>query len=121
MKKADYIIIAIVLLIGIAGAIYLNVRQFDTGDTVSIYVDGNLYKKLDLSVNQTVEVETEYGHNTVVIEDGIVFMSDADCHDLLCTHMAPIEHSGANIVCLPHHLHIEVDTDEEVEIDAISN
>ena len=50
-------------------------------------------------------------------------MKEANCRDLLCTHMPSIKKVGETIVCLPHRLILEIvsekeESDEE-EIDKV--
>lgn len=41
-------------------------------------------------------------HLTVRIEDGKVWVTDADCPDKLCEHAGAISRAGQQIVCLPN-------------------
>ena len=72
-----------------------------------------VYDTYALDKNQTVTVETKYGTNTFVIQDGKVEMEDADCRDGICTDHAAISHKNETIVCLPHKMVISVDVQEE--------
>lgn len=121
MKKADVIIIISVVLIGLLGAAYGLFKDNVVGGIAHIYIDGDLYESLSLEIDQETTVTTDLGFNTVVVKDGEAYISRADCKDQLCTRMNPINQEGAFIVCLPHHVHIEIESHEEVEIDAISN
>jgi hypothetical protein len=105
------------------GSVFYNMSLASTtGAIVNVYVDGELYDTGFLEENKTIEVVTKYGENDILIKDGEVSISSADCRDQLCVRMNGISHSDEHIVCLPHHLHIEIENDNqgEVEIDAIS-
>ena len=59
--------------------------------------------------NASVTVEGyQGGSNTVVIENGTVYMKDADCPDKLCEKTGKISKNGETIVCLPHRVVVEI-------------
>lgn len=124
MKKRD--VILVVLLIAIAGFIYLiiNTRQ-NTDDVmmVVINVDGSLYKECSLNKNQKVDIQNKYGHNTIVIKDKKVYMLNADCPDKYCVKQGSIVANGSSIVCLPNKLTVEIKSNSKsdgINIDAIA-
>ena len=49
------------------------------------------------------------GKNVIVVEDGAVFMAEADCPDSLCVQMGRIYREGESIVCLPHGLVVRIE------------
>ena len=112
MKKSDIIMITLVLIL--AGTILLSghIRSIAlAGDTKTAYVfvDGEVIESIPItSKEKTIEVETEYGSNTVKVHDGGVEITDADCPDRLCTGFGFKSKPGDQIVCLPHHLYVEV-------------
>ena len=106
MKKKDLCLILVFLLI--AGLIYLFTRNGEAGNQVRITLDGKEYGTYSLSENQEIPVQTEYGYNIVQIEDGMVFMKDADCPDKYCIHQGKTARKNKSIVCLPHKLMVEV-------------
>ena len=103
----------ILLFAGIAlvsGAYALLAGQ--AGTTASVYVDGELYASYDLSaavISYEVTVETDYGHNTLRISHGAVQVAEADCPGQDCVHQGKIEDSLIPIVCLPHHLVVQIE------------
>ena len=106
MNKKDICLILVFLLI--AGIIYLFTRNGEAGNQVRITLDGKEYGTYSLSENQEIPVQTEYGYNIVQIEDGMVFMKDADCPDKYCIHQGKTARKNKSIVCLPHKLMVEV-------------
>ena len=54
-----------------------------------------------------------------MIENGMAYVTDADCPDQVCIRMGKISKTGENIVCLPHKLVIQVEGDvgQESEYD----
>ncbi len=85
------------------------------GDVAIITSDGNELYRLDLSEDAVVTVESENGTNVVVVENGTVRVSQADCPDQICVHQGAIDDDSVPIVCLPNRLVIEVTTRSQVD------
>ena len=107
-RKQDKILIgAIAVTAAVSALLRVSVRQ-DSGAAVRITIDGSLYGEYSLSEEQSVLIDGELGHNTLVIEAGSAHMADADCPDRYCMDYKPISRGGETIVCLPHKLVVEV-------------
>ncbi len=78
------------------------------GAYAAVSVGGKVHSRYPLSENTTVEIATEYGHNTLKIENGKARITSADCPDGLCKHHACIYSKGESIVCLPNKLVVEI-------------
>ena len=111
-KKADILLAAVLLILGMGG-LFLPRALGGSGGSAVVRVDGKVYGTYSLSEDRTVEIVTEYGRNVVVIEDGKVRVSEADCPGGDCTRFAPAGSSGSVILCLPHHLSVTVEGGEE--------
>ena len=106
-KKADIILLVVLILIG-AGSLLL-LTTGEKGSTAVVTVDGRELIRLPLMQESYTEiVESVYGTNTYVIENGSVRMTDSDCRGGDCMRMRPISRAGEMIVCLPHHLTITI-------------
>jgi hypothetical protein len=117
IKKNDIILFAILILIAIAAIFFLNLNRTEGGRVV-ITVNGKEYKTLDLDKDATITIEDENGdYNTVVIKDGIVDMTGANCPDKLCVKHKSIHYNGETIVCLPHKVVLEIVGGEEDDVD----
>lgn len=73
-----------------------------------IYVAGSLYAQLPLEKDTELRVECDGGYNLVVVENGAVFVADADCPDRVCVATGRISGGAVPIVCLPHRMEIRV-------------
>ena len=69
LKKYDIIAIICVAVIVIISYIMVNLLRNDEADTVVIYVDGKIEKKLDLNKNQEYKVNVDNGYNIIRIKD----------------------------------------------------
>ncbi len=82
------------------------------GTVAAVYVDGELYDRIDLSavaIPYEVTVRTEYGYNTLRVSHGEIRVAEADCEEQVCVNQGAIRDSLLPIVCLPHHLVIEIE------------
>lgn len=111
MKKKDLILAGAVLLIAGILALALRVPKTENGNTLKITVDGEVYGTYALAKDQTVKIESDHGTNTLVIENGSAHMEEADCPDGYCKRQGTISQVNETIVCLPHKLVAEVESD----------
>ncbi|MGN0395350.1 MAG: NusG domain II-containing protein [Coprococcus sp.] len=117
IKKSDFILAGVLLVVGIAILICMNIFR-KNGGYAEVYVDGELKEKIALSDSGIYKIETASGTNVVVIEDGEAYVSEADCPDRLCVNMGHISKNGDNIVCVPHKLVVQISNAEKKEYDA---
>lgn len=107
--KRDIILIATLIIVCAAVFLIINFVVKKDGITAVVKVDGNIVYMLPLDKNASVTVEGyQGGSNTVVIENGTVYMKDADCPDKLCEKTGKISKNGETIVCLPHRVVVEI-------------
>ncbi len=116
MKKNDYMLISIILLLALFSYFCFQIFS-DEGNLVVVYVDGMEYGTYDLSLDQTIEINET---NTLEISEGDAYMVEADCPDGLCIHQGAINQDMESIICLPNRVVVEVHSSEESEYDAIS-
>lgn len=107
MKRVRNDCILILIVVLLAGGFwfvqYINSMQAEA--VLRIYQNGELRGEYDLSQPKTLPVkEEDYGYNLVMIEDGTVRITDADCPDQLCMKQRSISKNGESIICLPHKL-----------------
>ena len=120
MKKKDFIIVAVVLLVAGVLALVFHFTGGEPGGKVQVKVDGKVIGTYSLAEAQSIPIDTKYGHNLVVIESGEAHMEESDCPDHYCEEQGRISKTGETIVCLPHKLVVEtVTTEDDSDIDAI--
>ena len=129
MKKADYILIILVLLaaaIVFAYNSYSIANQGNSEKYVLIQVNSEEFGRYNLSENLEIEIVENENYNKVKIENGRVSMIDADCHDQICVKTKKISRTGESIVCLPHRVLVTIESEDSGnfndgdEIDVIS-
>ena len=78
------------------------------GGTVIVEQDGRETARYALTKDRTVKIEGAAGYNILVIEGGEVWLSEADCPNLLCVKTGRIRYAGQSIVCLPHKVAVRI-------------
>lgn len=111
-KKTRIWIIALAAVCVVCAALFLLLKTARTGTVAVISVDGEEYGRIDLSAVEAaydIEIDTEYGHNTVHVEPGAISVSAADCPDQICVEQGAISGGGVPIICMPHRLVIQLE------------
>lgn len=123
MKKADFILIAVVVAIAGVLLFFLYGVNSQSGSYVRIEIDGETVETLDLNEDATREIETENGGtNLLLIKDGKAKITEANCPDGICTNHKEINKNGESIICLPHKVVVTVvnENSNGDDIDAVA-
>lgn len=119
MKKNDFKLIGIFLLIGIICAIIVKFVSHD-GASVTVTIAGEKYQTYSLSEDATIDIVSDLGTNQLVINNHKASVKEATCPDKLCVHQKSISKTGETIVCLPNKMVVTVNNSESNELDAIT-
>lgn len=107
IKKGDIILSVGIIVLAVAFIFSFSLFKVG-GKRVVIMVDGEIFGEYSIYDDREIEVKTERGVNTVVIRDGKVSVSDADCPDKYCVNHVAVDETGETVVCLPHRMIVEV-------------
>lgn len=105
MKKflnINTILIALVLVAGVAGMLFMNANK-TSGSTALVDINFNGRQErmeIDLSVNKTHHIQTNLPV-TLVVENGEIWFTDSQCPDHLCEGFGKISYDGESASCLP--------------------
>lgn len=115
IKKDLYLIICLLLA---AALLFIGKETLmhDAG-FVTATVDGAPYGSWPLDKNDTIRICTPYGQNEFTIKNGTVRMTAADCPHKDCLRQGMIHTADSAIICLPHHLVIEIQSAADKKID----
>ena len=125
IKKADLILLAVLLIAGLAARFAL-ARSGTGGGQVMIKSAGKTIGTYSLKENRTLFItkdghifdcdgtdsQGETGYNILQIRDGKADMISADCHNHDCVDHKPISKGGENIICLPHKIVIQIEKEK---------
>ncbi|MCT2193750.1 NusG domain II-containing protein [Paenibacillus sp. p3-SID1389] len=114
MKRGDVLLIVVLVLLG---STWLFLRQvLESRETVDpatlraeIQVDGKSYRSVPLDVGEeTIEIHSKYGNNTLKVFDGGIQMMYADCPKKISMQMGFISRPGETIICVPNRVYVEI-------------
>lgn len=97
-------------VLALAFAVAGNSLGDSTGTSFVVRVhdaDGAMHE-FALDADGEYDIDSSLGHNTIRIEGGSVRMVDADCPNRSCMSQAALTRPGAQIICLPHRLWVEI-------------
>ena len=103
LKKGDFIIIAIVVIAFVLSAFAF--ISFDDASRVVIKQNNKIV--YDQNIDQNAAFNT--GTNLVIIENGAVYIKEADCKNGDCVNMGKITKKGESIICLPNKVIVEIE------------
>ena len=116
----DLVLVGVLLIVAVLALFLLRNRQEkETGNNAVVTVrtaDGEAIYPL----NKDGVFSLNGGTNTLVIENGEAWVSEADCPDKICMGMGKISKNGEFIACLPNQVIIVVEGGEESPVDGIT-
>lgn len=114
-RKRGAVFVAAVALAALAtwGAFKLDALAPHDGRSVLIVDGDGAEYTMPLDVNAERTFSTELGSNTVRVENGSVFMEDADCPGGDCIEQGAVSDESGVIVCMPHRLIVRIVDSEE--------
>lgn len=119
--KRDIFLIAAFLCVALIIYAFLYLSSSE-GDIVIVKVDGTVVKELPLNQDDEFTVSGfQGGINSIIITNGSVLASDADCPDKLCVKTGKINRAGETIVCLPHRVVVEIKSNSVSDNDNIDS
>ena len=117
MKTKYWILLFAVLFVLCALGGWLLLRPGQDAAAAEIWSGGERIKTVSLAENQSFEVQTASGSNTVTVRDGAIAVTAATCPDHYCMNRGYCS-GGADIVCLPNRLVIKFITQSPDAVDA---
>lgn len=117
MNKGVKICIAVLIIILTLSivSVFIGIQR-NKSCFVEIIQDNKILYEIDISDMkfQKIKIETkDGGWNDILIENGKIFVEDADCPDRNCCHMGYLDSLHNPIVCLPHKLIIRYKYENE--------
>ena len=118
IKKADIVLFLIIVILGLAISFW-SIAGSSQGDTVIIKAGGELFGTYNLDENREININDT---NTVVIENGTVYMKDSTCKNHVCIDTGKISETKDSIVCLPNKVVVTIESNKNAggDVDVIS-
>ena len=115
MKKKDIIIIALALLCAVALWLVSQLALGPEASSVVVLMDGEEVLRKPLVISNTYEIAQDDGSlNFNRVENGVVWMQEANCRDGLCIRQGKMKNGAKTLVCLPHKLVVKMDGDAPI-------
>lgn len=113
-RKKDLLLVLIVLILAAGGFLVNYMMYRKPAAMVEVTVDGTVVDTFDLTRNTDIVING-YGGGTnhLIIEDGVVWISEASCPDHICVYQGKISMNGELIVCLPNRMIAKIVAPEE--------
>lgn len=109
MKKNDFILIFSILALALMCMAVLYISR-DSKTCVKIYVDNELIAALPIKEDCKFDIDGVNGsHNLLIIENGNVYMKEADCPDKICIQTGIVTELTQTIVCLPNRVVVVIE------------
>ncbi|MDE6401086.1 MAG: NusG domain II-containing protein [Clostridiales bacterium] len=111
-RSKAFTVLDIVLAVVIAAAIGISAWLIYRKPALTVTVTAPNYERVfPLDEDRTVALD----HLTVHIENGRVWVSDADCADRVCERTGVISRGGQSIVCLPHGVVVRIGGESDLQ------
>jgi hypothetical protein len=143
IRKADIILLTVLIAIGLASTAVLALRGDGSGSNVVIKSGGEVFATYPLSEDRTIEVPAPGGisydsprphaadeddectqytyYNVVKISGGSVTVSSASCRNQVCVRHSSISKAGESIVCLPNRLVVSIEGSKGGSYDSVTS
>lgn len=111
MRRRDVLFGAGVLLLVIGCFLLRGLLFYGDAAYLEFSQDGRTIRRVRLSdmEGQDIRIDAaDGGYNLVHIENGSVFVREADCENGDCIRQGTIRHTGESIICLPHKLAVTI-------------
>lgn len=110
--KFDFLLGAVLLIAALClFVVFKNTRK--AGGTIEVKQGDKVIGTYALSEDGEYVISTFYGSNTLVVKDGVAYMSESSCKDHLCEKMGKISKVGETIICLPNEVFVKVISGED--------
>ena len=119
MKKGDLFIYIAALLLALLPLMTL-LSPVQEATRAVVRIDGKIVHTFLLDADAEKTFSSAAGENTVQVKEGKVRILAADCPDKTCVSMGGISRANQVLVCLPHHLTVEIDGADDDAPDAVT-
>ena len=106
--RNDLLLILPLLLIAAAAAAIV-IFTSRGGRVATVIIDGEECGSYSLSEDLRLPIVAKNGKNLLVIKDGVAFIEEADCPDLICQRHRPVSCEGETITCIPNRIIVRID------------
>lgn len=103
LRTRTWILLLSAVCLALIGLLILQKRNAKPARIAEVYLDGELYRTIDLSEDGVYRIESERGWNELTVRDGKLAVTAASCPDEDCVRCG-WQNSGPPITCLPNRM-----------------
>lgn len=120
IKNDIILIIFLLVIVCFIGTFIYLINRNKTELYVEICVNGRINDRfiLETGNDSRKELNLETG-NVLIVENGAVYIKDADCPDKLCVKQGKITKAGQSIICLPNKLVVRIVGNDDDGLDVV--
>lgn len=109
LNRADaFLLVALVVSSLAAVGLLIQRRHGRVADYAIVNVEGRQIQRIDLAVNDVVDIALPSGHMKVETRDGRIRVVESDCPNQVCLKTGWVSTSYQGIVCVPAKASIEI-------------
>ncbi len=116
MRKGDILVIAAILLL--TGAIAMFFFSSEKGGSATVSIDGKQVQTIDLS-GEAKNYTFLDGDIVLRVENGKIRFLEAHCPDLVCVHTGWLSIPGRVAACVPNRVIVQVEGKLDDEVDVV--
>lgn len=116
LQTKTWILLLAAVCLALIALLILQKRSEKPARTAEVYLDGALYRTIDLSEDGVYRIESERGWNELTVRDGRLAVTAASCPNADCVRCG-WHNSGPPITCLPNRMTVRFPAASEDEVD----
>jgi len=117
MKKKDFMIIAILLVIVGAGYFIYSMLQTDK-DYAIVYYQNKEIDQIDLNIDKVYTYEGSYGHFSIEVKDHKYHATNVECPNHDCEKVGWVDQgSSVSIICVPNEIYVQQENAKNINVD----
>lgn len=120
MRKRDWFAVVVMALfvVSLFGIYFIHTDTKGQSRLVTVTSHGKTVWTHSLEEDAIYRVEEEgtSGYNVIRIQDGSVFVEEANCGNQICVKAGKISDGGGVIACIPHQMVISIEADGEADV-----
>lgn len=120
IKRGDIILVLALVFLSCVLIFSAFIARTEPPAYAVVSVSGETVAVLPIEKNTVLEVGEGERKNTVVVENGEVYILDASCPDKVCVSCGAVSKNGDIILCLPNRLIVRIVSDSPQESDTVS-